>query len=151
MNYKENNPMAKKDYKTIELPPKYVPKKSEPYMCPEHLAYFYQLLTSQKTEILQNNSGALNSVSAMSKETTTNIGDTLDNANAEQDISLTLRISQRESNLLTKINQALDRIENGTYGYSVISGDEIGLSRMLARPLATMTIEEQEEHEQKNG
>lgn len=143
--------MAKKDYKTIELPPKYVPKKSEPYMCPEHLAYFYQLLTSQKTEILQNNSGALNSVSAMSKETTTNIGDTLDNANAEQDISLTLRISQRESNLLTKINQALDRIENGTYGYSVISGDEIGLSRMLARPLATMTIEEQEEHEQKNG
>ena len=143
--------MAKKDYKTIELPPKYVPKKSEPYMCPEHLAYFYQLLTAQKTEILQNNSGALNSVSAMSKETTTNIGDTLDNATAEQDITLTLRISQRESNLLTKINQALDRIENGTYGYSVISGDEIGLSRMLARPLATMTIEEQEEHEQKNG
>lgn len=143
--------MVKKDYKSIELPPKYVPKKSEPYMCPEHLAYFYQLLSAQKAEILQQNASALNSVSAMTKETTINIGDPSDNATAEQDISLTLRISQRESNLLTKINQALERIENGTYGYSVISGDEIGLPRMIARPLATMTIEEQEEHEQKNG
>ena len=143
--------MAKKDYKNIVLPPKYTPKKSEPYMCPEHLAYFYQMLSAQKAEILQQNATALNTVNATTKETTTNIGDTLDNATAEQDINFTLRISQRDSNLLTKINQALDRIENGTYGYSVISGDEIGLARMLARPLATMTIEEQEEHEQKNG
>jgi len=50
---------------------------------------------------------------------------------------------------LRKINAALDRIENGTYGYSVVSGDEIGLNRMMARPLATMTVEEQEEYEQR--
>lgn len=58
-----------------------------------------------------------------------------------------LRMAGRNSKLLQKINAALERIENGTFGYSVVSGDEIGLQRMLARPLATMTIEEQEEYE----
>ena len=70
-------------------------------------------------------------------------------ATAEQEITMNLRMSERNTNLLQKINAALERIENGTYGYSVISGDEIGLQRMLARPLATMTVEEQEEYEQK--
>ena len=62
---------------------------------------------------------------------------------------MNLRLSERNANLLTKISAALDRIENGTFGYSVISGEEIGLQRMLARPLATMTLEEQEEYEQR--
>ena len=61
---------------------------------------------------------------------------------------MNLRMSERADNLLRKINAALDRIENKTYGYSVISGEEIGLQRMMARPLATMTTEEQEEYEQ---
>jgi DnaK suppressor protein len=56
-------------------------------------------------------------------------------------------MSERDSNLLKKVNAALDRLENGTFGYSVISNEEIGISRMLARPLATMTVEEQEEYE----
>ena len=56
-------------------------------------------------------------------------------------------MSERNSKLLPKINAALDRLENGTFGYSVISGEEIGISRMLARPLATMTVEEQQEYE----
>ncbi|MBO4746202.1 MAG: molecular chaperone DnaK [Alphaproteobacteria bacterium] len=139
--------MAKKNYKTIELPAKYIPKKSEPYMCPEHLAYFYQLLNTQKEEILQQNAATLNSVSTRNKTNSTITGDDLDIAIAEQETTMTLRMAERDNNLLVKINSALDRIENGTYGYSVISGDEIGLARMLARPLATMTIEEQEEHE----
>ena len=58
-------------------------------------------------------------------------------------------IANKNQNLLQKINAALERIENGTYGYSVISGDEIGLQRLMARPLATMTVEEQEEYEKK--
>ena len=62
-----------------------------------------------------------------------------------------LRISERNNKLLQKINAALDRIENGTYGYSVVSGDEIGIKRLMARPLATMTVEEQEEYEQRRG
>ena len=141
--------MAKKNYKNIELPPKYVPKKSEPYMCPEQLAYFYQLLNAQKEEILQQSAATLNSVSTRNKTNSTITGDDLDIAIAEQETTMTLRMAERDNNLLVKINSALDRIENGTYGYSVISGDEIGLSRMLARPLATMTIEEQEEHEKR--
>lgn len=141
--------MAKKDYKTIELSPKYVPKKSEPYMCPEHLAYFYQLLTAQKEEIMRQNASALNTVSTTNRTNATITGDDSDIAIAEQETTMTLRMAERDNNLLVKINSALERLENGTFGYSVISGDEIGLSRMLARPLATMTIEEQEEHEKR--
>lgn len=141
--------MAKKNYKNIELAPKYVPKKSEPYMCPEHLAYFYQLLNTQREELLNERDSVLNDVRMGEKNETAGVGDEQDQATAEQEITMNLRMSERNANLLTKINSALDRIENGTFGYSVISGDEIGLQRMLARPLATMTVEEQEEYEQK--
>ncbi|MBO4700858.1 MAG: hypothetical protein J5620_03880 [Alphaproteobacteria bacterium] len=141
--------MAKQNYKNIKLAPKYTPKKSEPYMCPEHLAYFYQLLNAQKEEILQQNASALNSISNVNKTNANITGDDSDIAVAEQENTMTLRMAERDNKLLAKINGALERIENGTFGYSVISGDEIGLSRMLARPLATMTIEEQEEHEKR--
>ena len=141
--------MAKQNYKNIELSPKYTPKKSEPYMCPEHLAYFYQLLNAQKEEIQQQNESALNYINNVNKTNANITGDDSDIAVAEQENTMTLRTAERANNLLTKINAALERIENGTFGYSVISGDEIGLSRMLARPLATMTIEEQEEHEKR--
>ena len=141
--------MAKQNYKNIELSPKYVPKKSEPYMCPEHLAYFYHLLSTQKEEIQQQNASALNSISVVNKTNANITGDDADIAVAEQENTMTLRMAERDNKLLAKINAALERIENGTFGYSVISGDEIGLNRMLARPLATMTIEEQEEHEKR--
>ena len=141
--------MAKQDYKKIELAPKYTPKKSEPYMCPEHLAYFYQLLNAQKEEIQQQNESALNYINNANKTNANITGDDSDIAVAEQENTMTLRMAERDNKLLAKINAALERIENGTFGYSIISGDEIGLSRMLARPLATMTIEEQEEHEKR--
>ncbi len=141
--------MSGKDYKNIELPPKYVPKKSEPYMCPEHLAYFYQLLNTQKEELMHDSDSVLSAVRLAEKNESAGVGDDSDNATAEQDITMNLRMSERDNNLLKKINSALERIENGTFGYSVVSGDEIGLSRMLARPLATMTIEEQEEYEKR--
>ena len=141
--------MATENYKTIELPPKYVPKKSEPYMCPQHLAYFYQLLNSQKQELMQDSDSVLNAVRLADKTESAGVGDESDNATFEQEITMNLRMSERDNNLLKKINAALERIENGTYGYSVVSGDEIGLSRMLARPLATMTVEEQEEYEKR--
>lgn len=143
--------MAKKNYKTIELPEKYVPKKSEPYMCPEQLAYFYNILSAQKEELVNKTSSVLNAVRLADKTETAGVGDETDNASYNQDITMDLRISDRNNKLLNKINAALDRIENGTFGYSVVSGDEIGLQRMLARPLATMTIEEQEEHERREN
>lgn len=141
--------MAKQNYKNIELAPKYTPKKSEPYMCPQHLAYFYQLLNAQKDEIMQQNASTLDYISNANKTNANITGDDSDIAVAEQENTMTLRMAERDNKLLAKINAALERIENGTFGYSVISGDEIGLSRMLARPLATMTIEEQEEHEKR--
>ncbi len=141
--------MAAVNYKTMELPPKYVPKKSEPYMCPQQLAYFYQLLMAQKEELMHDSDSVLSAVRLAKKNESAGVGDESDNATYEQDITMNLRMSERDNNLLKKINSALERIENGTFGYSVISGEEIGLSRMLARPLATLTIEEQEEHERR--
>ena len=140
---------AKKDFKKIELPPKYVPKKTEPYMCPEQLAYFYHILNNQKQELMQNNDSVLNSVRLADKTSSDGVGDESDSAMFEQEITMNLRMSQRDNNLLKKIDTALARMDNGTYGYSVVSGEPIGLQRMLARPLATMTIEEQEEYEQR--
>ena len=140
---------TKENYKTLELPAKYVPKKSEPYMCPMHLAYFYQLLTAQKEELVQDGDSILNAVRMADKTESAGVGDDSDNATYEQEITMSLRMSDRDANLLRKIDAALDRLENGTFGYSVVSGAEIGLSRMLARPLATMTVEEQEEYEQR--
>lgn len=141
--------MAKENYKTLELPPKYVPKKSEPYMCPQQLAYFYHLLTAQKEDLMQDSDSVLNSVRLADKTESAGVGDETDNATFEQEITMNLRMSERDNNLLKKINAALERLENGTYGYSIISGEKIGLSRMLARPLATMTVEEQEEYEKR--
>ena len=139
--------MAKKDYKSIELPEKYIPKKSEPYMCPEQLAYFYNILNAQKEELLSDSDSVLNAVRMAEKTESVGVGDESDNASYNQDITMDLRLSERNNKLIQKINAALDRMDKGEYGYSVISGDEIGLKRMMARPLATMTIEEQEEYE----
>ncbi|MBO4672114.1 MAG: RNA polymerase-binding protein DksA [Alphaproteobacteria bacterium] len=139
--------MAKQNYKTLELPAKYTPKKSEPYMCEEQKAYFYQVLMAQKQELMNNSSDVLNTVRASDVNENAGGGDEGDNASQEQALTMNLRMSERDNKLLKKINAALERLENGTFGYSVISQEEIGIPRLLARPLATMTVEEQEEYE----
>ncbi len=139
--------MAKQNYKTLELPAKYVPKKSEPYMCEEQKAYFYQILMAQKQELTDGNTDVLNSVRTADSNENVGGGDEADNASQEQALTMNLRMSERDTKLLKKINAALDRLENGTFGFSVISNEEIGIPRLLARPLATMTVEEQEEYE----
>ena len=139
--------MANEDYKTLDLPANYKPNKSEPYMCPMHLAYFYHILTTQREELQSDSDSVLNAVRLAEKTEAVGVGDESDNASYNQDITMDLRMSERNNKLLQKINAALDRIANGTFGYSVVSGDEIGIQRMLARPLATMTVEEQEEYE----
>jgi DnaK suppressor protein len=139
--------MATKDYKNIELPAKYTPKKTEPYMCPEQLAYFYNILMTQKEELESDSDSVLNAVRLAEKTENAGVGDESDNASYNQDITMDLHISERNNKLLQKINAALSRMETGDYGYSVVSGEEIGLKRMMARPLATLTVEEQEEYE----
>ncbi len=138
---------TKENYKTMELPSNYKPKKSEPYMCPMQLAYFYRILNAQKEELLSESTSVLSAVRLADKTESVGVGDESDNATYNQDITMDLRMSERNNRLLDKITSALERMENGTYGYSVVSGDEIGIQRMIARPLATMTIEEQEEYE----
>lgn len=139
--------MATKNYKNIKLPPKYTPKKTEPYMCPEQLAYFYNILITQKEELESDSDSVLNAVRLAEKTENAGVGDESDNASYNQDITMDLHISERNNKLLQKINAALSRMETGDYGYSVVSGEEIGLKRMMARPLATLTVEEQEEYE----
>ncbi len=139
--------MATKNYKNIELDAKYKPKLSEPYMCAEQLAYFYNILNTQREELLSERDEVLNAVRMADKTEAVGAGDESDNASYNQDITMDLRMSERSNKLLQKVNAALERIENGTFGFSVVSGEEIGLKRMMARPLATMTVEEQEEYE----
>lgn len=143
--------MSIENYKTIEIPANYKPKKSEPYMCPTQLAYFYNVLNAQKAELLSEHDEVLNAVRLAEKTAAVGAGDESDSATYNQDITMDLRISERNNKLLQKINAALDRIDNGTFGYSVVSGDEIGIQRMIARPLATMTVEEQEEYENRKN
>ena len=116
-------------------------------MCAEQLAYFYNILNTQREELLSERDEVLNAVRMADKTEAVGAGDESDNASYNQDITMDLRMSERSNKLLQKVNAALDRIEKGTYGFSVVSGDEIGLTRMMARPLATMTVEEQEEYE----
>lgn len=142
---------TKDDYKTLELPANYKPKKSEPYMCPMQLAYFYNILNSQREELQSNSNSVLSAIRLADKTESVGVGDNSDNATYNQDITMDLHMSERNNKLLQKINAALDRIANGTYGYSIVSGDEIGIGRMMARPLATMTVEEQEEYESRKG
>ena len=139
--------MSSQNYKTLELPSNYKPKKSESYMCPNQLAYFYRILSAQREELISERDDVLNAVRMADKTEAVGVGDESDNATYNQDITMDLRMSDRSNKLLQKIDAALDRIANGTYGYSVVSGDEIGIQRMMARPLATMTVEEQEEYE----
>ena len=116
-------------------------------MCPEHLAYFYNVLTAQRDELMDERDSVLSAVRLADKTEAVGVGDESDNATYNQDITMDLRMSDRNNKLLMKINAALERIANGTYGFSVVSGEEIGIGRLMARPLATMTIEEQEEYE----
>ena len=95
--------MAKKNFLNIELDPKYVPKKSEPYMCPEQLAYFYQILNTQRDQILDDRESVLNDVRMAEKNESAGVGDEQDQASNEQEITMNLRMSERTTNLLQKI------------------------------------------------
>ncbi len=98
---------------------------------------------------MQGSDSVLNAVKLAEKSESAGVGDDSDNSTFEQEIAMNLKFSERNNNLLKKIDTALERMENGTYGYSVISGEEIGINRMLASPFATMTVEEREEYEKR--
>ncbi|GBQ22818.1 TraR/DksA family transcriptional regulator [Acetobacter estunensis NRIC 0472] len=127
----------------ITLPPDYRPSDDEEFMNPLQVEYFRQKLVRWRTELLKEAGGTLASLS----EGGIHEADVTDRASVETDRALELRTRDRARKLVGKINQALQRIENGTYGYCEETGDPIGLKRLEARPIATLSIEAQERHE----
>ncbi|MDR0319442.1 MAG: RNA polymerase-binding protein DksA [Rickettsiales bacterium] len=134
-----------KDYKTLELPAGYKPKISEPYMCDEQKAFFFQLLNQQRQELFDEENELKNRAVAATKSSP--VGDISDNAETEIESKLAIKTASRLNNLLKRYDDALKRLENGKYGFSKVSGDEIGIKRLMARPIAELTIAEQEAKE----
>ena len=117
--------------------------KEADYMNDKQLAFFKQLLLQEKKHILEHLDEAKHDLSSVDKEF-----DELDQALEEQENTLRLRLAERESNLLTKINTSLERIDKGTYGFCAITGKPIGIKRLLARPTASLCTEEKMRQEQ---
>ena len=130
----------------IKLPVKYRPTKKEKYMCDKQLAYFRKKLLNWHQELMEESQQTLNHLRDNSNR---EVGDEIDRASRESDHTLELRTRDRYRKLLNKINQALMRIEDGSYGYCEDTGEEIGLQRLEARPVATLTVEAQERREAK--
>lgn len=129
--------------KKITLPEGYRPNEKEEYMSPEQLEYFKIKLSEWKAELSRELSGTLENL----KEENWQEPDITDRATVETDTGLELRTRDRYRKLINKINAALNRIDRGEYGYCEETGEEIGIKRLEARPIATLTIEAQERHE----
>ena len=127
----------------IKLPAGYKPAAAEEYMCPEHLAYFKNKLENWRQELINESQETLEHL----RTETRDVGDEAERANRESDNILELRTRDRYRKLLNKIEQALKRIGDGSYGYCEETGEEIGLGRLEARPIATLTVDAQERRE----
>jgi len=121
----------------------YQPAESEKYMSAKQLEYFRQKLTTWREELLAESQETINNL----KEENWREPDLSDRASLETEAGVELRTRNRYLKLVGKIDSALKRIEDGTYGYCEETGEPIGLKRLEARPIATMTIEAQERHE----
>lgn len=125
------------------LPPNYRPTQSEPFMNPVMRQYFKQKLLFWRSEILREAGITMQSLQTESLHEP----DLTDRASLETDIAIALRTRDRERKLLSKIDAALRRIEEGTYGYCEETGEPISIRRLEARPIATLSVEAQERHE----
>lgn len=138
----QNHQVAKSE---IELPPDYRPSEDEPFMNERQRAYFRRKLLAWKAEILAQTRETLQGL----HDDTTQHPDLTDRATSESDKALELRARDRQRKLIAKIDAALARIDDGTYGYCEETGEPIGLRRLEARPIATLSIEAQERHERR--
>ena len=134
----------KKVKKPIKISKNYIPKDTEKYMCDKHLSFFKIKLTEWKKELVKANNEALyhgsmddNSVSA----------DIVDQASSHTDKAVEMKAINRQIKLISKIDQALLRVKNGTFGFCEETAEPIGLKRLMARPVAHLCIAAQEKHE----
>jgi DnaK suppressor protein len=129
----------------IVLPEGYRPSESEPFMNERHKIYFRNKLVAWKEEIVRQNRETLLQL----HEDSAQHADFADRATSETDRALELRARDRQRKLIAKIDAALARIEDGSYGYCEETGEPIGLRRLDARPIATLSLEAQERHERR--
>ncbi|MBV7258382.1 RNA polymerase-binding protein DksA [Erythrobacter crassostreae] len=125
--------------------PDYSPSEDEVYMSDKHVAYFRMLLIEWKLSIRDAADQTLQSLA----DGPIREADLNDRASSETDWGIELRTRDRQRKLVSKIESALRRIDEGEYGYCEVTGDPIGLKRLIARPVATMTVESQEAHERR--
>ena len=127
------------------LESEYLPSDDEEYMSSKQVDYFRMLLVEWKRSILAAAEGTLQSL----QDGPIREPDLNDRASSETDWGIELRTRDRQRKLISKIESALRRIDKGEYGYCEVTGDPIGLKRLIARPIATMTVEAQEAHERR--
>jgi len=123
----------------------YTPSDDEPYMSPQQLNYFRVLLLEWKKSILTASEFTLQSL----QEGPIREPDLNDRASSETDWGIELRTRDRQRKLIAKIDSALRRIDEGEYGWCEVTGEPIGINRLIARPIATMTVEAQQAHERR--
>ena len=123
---------------------KYIPNSKEKYMCAKHKKFFADELISWKKDIIKaNNLGNI----LNSSDDNVSSADMVDQASSYTDKSVEMKALNRSRKLISKINSALQRIKDGTYGFCEETGEPIGLKRLMARPVATLCIAAQEKHE----
>ena len=123
---------------------KYIPNEKEKYMSSKQKAYFKTRLTEWKNEIIESNNKSLY-LNEVDHEISS--PDIVDQASSQTEKTVEMRTLNRQRKLLTKIDQAIKKIKNDTYGYCEETGEPIGVKRLIARPIATLSIEAQEKHE----
>lgn len=129
----------------VRLPKNYQPSDDEPFMNARQREYFRRHLLAWREELLRESNNTLNNLQQESLQSP----DIADRASAETDRAVELRTRDRERKLVQKIDEALQRIKNGSYGYCEETDEPIGLRRLEARPIATLSLEAQERHERR--
>ncbi len=129
----------------VFLPEDYRPAEDEPFMNERQLEYFRRKLKAWRDDLLDESRSTV----AVLQDGTRNIPDVADRASEETDRALELRTRDRQRKLISKIDSALRRIDEGEYGYCEVTGEPISLKRLDARPIATMSLEAQEKHERR--
>jgi DnaK suppressor protein len=128
----------------VKLSKKYIPSEKEKYMCEKHKIFFKQKLNDWKNEIIKANSETLYNSDLNDNSSSADI---VDQASSYTDKNVEMRTINRQMKLVSKINAAIQRIKNGTYGFCEETGEPIGVKRLIARPIATLSIAAQEKHE----
>ena len=123
---------------------KYIPNEKEKYMCAKHKVYFKKKLIEWKNEIVESNTKGLY-LNEVDREISS--ADIIDQASSQTEKTVEMRTLNRQIKLLSKINKAIKKIDDDAYGYCEETGEPIGIKRLIARPIATLSIEAQEKHE----